>query len=207
MIKDLVIVVPDKNAQFVINGLLPRCDAFQIDPVEFDIYIHPERDPGVYHKAANLLLPLQNLYKYAIVFLDYEGSGQENKTVEQIGEKIKSNLERNGWQGRCDVIVFNPELEIWAWTHSPHLANNLGWQGIADLKTFLHQQGFWQQDSPKPDRPKEAIESALRVKRIQRSSAIYKKIATQVSFKKCTDPSFIKFKHTLFKWFAAGESN
>lgn len=207
MIKELVILVADKNTQFAIEGLLIRHQAFQmriLTKENFDIYVHPLRDPGVFNEAASFLRPYQNQYQYALVFLDREGSGQENKTASEIAEHIKSNLERNGWTNRAEVIVFDPELEIWAWARSPHLATHTGWTNLRSLINFLRNHELWEANTSKPNRPKEAFEALLREKRIQRSSAIYKKIAADVSFRDCAEPAFIKFKNVLQEWFHQG---
>jgi hypothetical protein len=202
MIKDLIALVPDKNTKFVLNGLLPRYQSFGIKQISYEIFIHPERDPGIYHRSVDFLLPFNRQFRYALVFLDSEGSGQENKNTGQIALEIRSRLERTGWQNRTAVIVFNPELEIWAWVNSPHFASQLGWGSYSSLKYFVQQQGFWEQGLTKPTRPKEAIEAAMREKRIQRSSAIYQKIAKLVSFRSCQDSSFLEFKNVLASWFA-----
>ncbi len=199
--KDLVILVPDKNTQFVLNGLLPRHQALQIRPLEYDIFIHPQRDPGVYRYASTFFRQFFRQYDYALVFIDREGCGQEDKTASEIRENIQSDLNRNGWQDRCDVVVFDPELEIWAWVDSPHLAHFLGWENLTTLHEFIKQEGFWIENDPKPNRPKESIETALREKEIQRSSAIYRNIASNASFSDCEDSSFLHFKSVLTQWF------
>jgi hypothetical protein len=64
--KDIIILVADKNTQFTIEGLLTRHLAFHITPVTkdtYDIYVHPLRDPGIYKAAANFLRPYQNQYR------------------------------------------------------------------------------------------------------------------------------------------------
>lgn len=201
MNKDLIVLTPDKNTQFVLRGLLSRPQAFHIQPFSYDIYVHPQRDPGVYHNAADFLRSFMNQYGHALVFLDREGSGQEGKSAKAISDEIKTNLERNGWQTRAEVIVFDPELEIWAWMNSPHLPTHLGWQNFSDLQAFVQEGGWWQANARKPRRPKEAMESALREKRIPRSSAIYEKIAATVTFRHCIDPAFLRFNTTLQNWF------
>ncbi len=204
MKKELIMLVADKNMQFTLDGLLTRHQAFQMRALtkeNVDIYVHPLRDPGVYKEAAAFLRPYQNEYHYALVFLDREGSGQEHKTASDIADEIQADLERNGWTNRAEVIVLDPELEIWAWVNSPHLADHTGWSDLRSLKNFVKEHGLWEGGTPKPDSPKEAFEALLREKRIQRSSAIYKKIATDVSFRECVDPAFSRFKQVLEKWF------
>ncbi len=161
MKKDLIILVADKNAQFVLEGLLSRHQAFHVARMMYDLYIHPHRDPGVYRESGNFLRSFQQQYRYALVLLDREGSGQEQKTAEHIATEIKTDVENNGWSGRAEVITFDPELEIWAWVQSPHLATCLGWDNLSSLHDYVQTQGYWQTDQPKPQRPKEAFEAAL----------------------------------------------
>ncbi len=110
-------------------------------------------------------------------------------------------MKKNGWQDRVEVIIFDPELEAWVWTESLHTAKSLGWNDDPKLKNWLLERGYWQNKSIKPTRPKEALESALREKRIPRSSPIYQEIAKRVSLEKCQDHSFKTLREILSKWF------
>ena len=203
MKKDLVILVPDKNTQFVLNGLLSRTQSLKIREIDYQIYLHPERDPGVFHRSDQFLRPFHSEFEKALIFMDREGSGQENKSAQEIGHIVKSKVEKVGWGDKIEVIVFDPELEIWAWTKSPHLAKHLGWDNITELVSFVKAHGYWTPSNEKPERPKEAVEIALREKHIPRSSAIYKKIAETVSFESCQESSFLKFKQIMRSWFPA----
>ncbi len=200
--KDLVILVPDKNVQFGIDGLLSRYESLNIKRISYEIFVHPYRDPGVYHYAVDFLRPYSSQYSYALVFLDREGSGQEG-SVDEISKKIKKDIEKSGWQNRVEVIVFDPELEIWVWAESPHTAEALGWNSYPELKAWLIQQGLWKQDTSKPERPKEAVEMSLKEKRLPRSSSIYLEIAQKVTLSKCQDQAFKKFRDILQEWFPA----
>ena len=199
--KDLVVLVADKNMKFGIDAILSRHDSLNIRNIFYDSFVHPLRDPGVYDKAGDFLRQFLREYSYALVFLDYEGSGQEQRSSHEIASKMKTGLEENGWQDRVEVIVFDPELEIWIWTESPHTADALGWDNYSELKDWLTQQGIWQQNLPKPERPKEAMEKVLREKRIPRSSSIYREIAQNVSLDRCQDTSFTNLKNVLQQWF------
>ncbi len=199
--KDLVILVPDKDVRFGIDGLLSRYRSLNIKQISYDIFTHPLHDPGIYHDAANFLRPLSNQYFYSLVFLDREGSGQHGST-EEIAINIKGGIERNGWPNRVEVIVFDPELEIWVWTESKNTARALGWNNYLELKTWLTQQGInWKQDVLKPERPKEAMELSLRKKGIPRSSSIFREIADNVGLNRCQDESFRKCREILQGWF------
>ena len=78
------------------------------------------------------------------------------------------------WLGnRAEVIVLEPELEIWAFVPSPQLERCLCWSQSTRLRDWFEKQGMWPQGHPKPARPKEALERALFVERRPRSSSIY----------------------------------
>lgn len=201
MMKDLIILVADKDTKFTIDGLLLRHYSLDIKHIEYNIYIHHLHDPGIFRGASEFLRPFINQYRHALVFLDREGSGQENKTVSQIQQEIKKRLTVNGWEGRAEVIVIDPELERWVWTDSPHVAEALGWDDYQQLRDLLMKKGLWKTNKPKPERPKEAFDYALRVQRIPHSSSIYKGIADSVCFEGCVDKSFKKFRETLKNWF------
>jgi hypothetical protein len=77
--KDLVILVPDKNVQAGLTSLLKREESLGIKKVSYNIFIHPKRDPGIAKDAHNYLRSLINEYRYAIVCLDFNGSCFENE--------------------------------------------------------------------------------------------------------------------------------
>ena len=198
--KDLVVLVPDKDVRFGIDGLLSRYQSLNIRMISYEIFIHPMHDPGVYHDAANFLRPFSNQYSYALAFLDREGSGQQG-SAEEIAEHIKRDIERNGWPTRAEVVVFDPELEIWIWIESRHTARALGWDDYLELKEWLKERGHWEQNASKPRRPKEALLISLKNRRIPRSSSIYFEIAEKVNLNLCHEPSFERLKDILQQWF------
>lgn len=123
--KDLVILVADHNAEHALLGLLQRPGDLGIREVQFDIWVHPQRDPGVYLRAHEFLRPFIGQYKYALVLLDQEGSEAEQAETERMRSAVQERLERNGWKDRCQVIVINPELEAWVWAQDPYVARAL----------------------------------------------------------------------------------
>lgn len=203
--KDLAILVADKNTKFVVDGLFPRYQSLNMKQITYEIFVHPLRDPGVFHNAADFLRPLSNDYSYSLVFLDYKGSGQEGTHPQEIARGIKKDIERNGWPNRSEVIVLDPELEIWLWVDSPHTAGALGWNNYSELKGWIIEQGIWEQNNSKPKRPKEAVEMALKKNRIPRSSSIYLEVAQSVSLDRCQDKSFRELRDILKKWFPREE--
>jgi hypothetical protein len=203
MSKDLIILVADKNMEFTLKGLFSRPQALGIKSVEMDIFVHPDRDPGCLRQGDTFLKPFADQYRYGLVMLDREGCGRERNSRKELENGLETRLGRAGWNDRAKAVIFDPELEIWVWSDSPHVAQVLGWSGRQpDLKTWLISQKLLEAGKPKPKRPKEAVEEALRVVREPRSSSLYQKLAQKVSFERCTDPSFLKFKTTLQQWFA-----
>lgn len=203
--KDLIVLVADKNMEAVMAGLLDRPQALGIRAISFDIFVHPRRDPGCLTGADDFLRPFSSAYRYALVLFDHDGCGREAVPAGELAEEVKGRLKNAGWQDRAECVVIAPELEVWAWTASPHVARGLGWAGrTPSLREWLAEKGYWQPEDPKPAQPKVAFEAALREVRKPRSSAIYSDLARSVSLKGHTEPAFFRLTQTLQSWF--GES-
>jgi hypothetical protein len=199
--KDLIVLVADKNMEFTVKGILQRNESVNIRGISYKIMRHSQNDPGVYRAAHDFLRIYVNEYRYAIVMLDREGCGCADNSVD-IGRQIQSRLDNSGWNERSAVIILDPELEIWVWSDSPEVANCIGWSHN-ELRGWLHSHGDLSSDTYKPRNPKIILENVLKIKNIPRSSSIYYKLATRVSFNRCTDSAFLKFKNTLQHWFSA----
>lgn len=133
---------------------------------------------------------------------DRDGCGRHGQTRQQLEAEVEKNLRSAAWGDRAACIVIDPELENWVWSDSPHVDSVLGWEGREPaLRGWLQAQGYWNAGSPKPDRPKEAVEEALRNVRKPRSSALYQELAESVSLERCSDPAFLRLKTLLAKWF------
>ncbi|MCZ7541561.1 MAG: hypothetical protein M5U29_16940 [Anaerolineae bacterium] len=203
-ITDLIALVADSNMENTLRGLLSRHQALGIRPITYDIFRHDKRDPGCWTDAHNYLRPYTRQYRYAMVLFDHEGSGQESRRGVDLQEELESRLEANGWvEDRARVLVLEPELEIWVWSDSPQVDSCLGWQTHRpDLRAWLRQRKLLAPDTFKPANPKKALEAALREVKIPRSSAIYRQLAEQVSFRGCVDPCFNRFCTILTEWFS-----
>lgn len=202
--KDLVILVADKNIEWTLKGIFSRHQALSIRSIKPDIYVHPLRDPGCFTQGHSFLRTFFKSHSHALILFDRHGCGQEKWTREELEQEVETRLKQSGWKEYyAGVIVLDPELEIWVWSDSPQVATTLGWNEQAThLKEWLIQKNFWQVDQIKPYQPKEALEQVLRKVGKPRSSALYEDLAKKVSFKHCTDNAFIKLKTTLQRWFA-----
>ncbi len=201
--KDLVVLVSDKNMRFALLSLLKRPQSLEIRPIRYDIpsnYL--QNDPGCLNKSHEFLRSQQRLYKHGLVIFDHDGCGKEKFSREAIEQSVEQRLQQSGWEGKAAAIVIDPELENWVWSASPHVADALGWQNRNDeLRNWLEEEGYKFSEHHKPNNPKEAVEAALEKAYYPRSSHIYAQIADTVSLQNCTDPAFLKLKTTLKTWF------
>lgn len=202
--QDLVILVPDHNMEHALRGLLTRHQSLRTRSIRHVIICHPGKDPGCYHGAELILHPYARSYAHALVMFDRIGCGQEAKNAEEISQDVRRRLHINGWEDRADVIVLDPELEIWVWTSSPHVDECLGWHDRQPtLREWLRDRGYWPDDASKPHPPKEAMEAALRQVSIPRSSSIYSALAQRVSLAGHNERAFCQLVETLRRWFPA----
>jgi hypothetical protein len=201
--KDLIVAVADSDQEKIMEALLPRLQVSSgTRSFNFDILKNPEKDSGSFNISHELLRPLINQYSFALVIFDYEGCGvEEQQTVAQVEAHVESLLGANGWNQRNAVAVVNPEIENWVWLDNPHVHTAINWNNQQSLYDWARQSGKINQGAHKPQRPKEAFLDALYVCDTPKSSAIYKQIATRVSYKNCTDPAFNKVISTLKGWF------
>jgi hypothetical protein len=130
---NLIAVVADADAEWTLRTLLgERQAALSIRPIKSQVVRDPGRDAGVFRQAPDLLRLYLNQADYALVMLDREGSGVEAcLSAEEMEDNIEDRLMRNGWrtsagEQRAAAIVLDPELEIWVWSQSPHVACVLG---------------------------------------------------------------------------------
>lgn len=201
--KDLIVLVPDLDIENVLRGLFSRVSLVcGLREFSFEILRHINRDPGCYNESADFLRPFTSQYAFAMVVFDREGCGQENKERSLLESEVEDSLLANGWNNqKAAVVVIDPEIENWMWLKSPHVATALGWNNVSGLFDWLVSKGLLEPPKIKPRRPKEAMEAALRAARKPRSSSIYKLIAENASWKKCTDPAFLKMMNVLANWF------
>ncbi len=205
---DLVVLVPGSDEYEVVDELLSqRWASLEIRHIRYRIVKHPQRDPGCFHGGPQVLQPYQRQTERALIFLDHEGSGQEKRAAEDIAADLRERLRLSGWENRAEVVVIEPELEIWVWSDSPEVDRVLGWRGRSrGLRPWMVKNGYWSEGELKPSRPKECLEAALREVTIRRSAAIYRELAASVGLERCRDESFLRFKSILHSWFAPSMS-
>ncbi len=202
--RDLFVLVADSSIEQAFEGLLARHERLGSRRIGYDIQVHPKRDPGCRTDAVALSRPHLQSHRYALVVFDHYGCGQESLRRQQIQQDVEKDLERNGWENRCKVIVIEPELENWVWAPSGKVSEILGWgSDFRALRKWLWNRELWSDNDPKPSDPKRAMQEALRHKRVRRSATLFKRIADISQPQDCQDPAFVELRKTLQDWFPA----
>lgn len=204
--KDLVVLVADKNMQFALQGALSRPEALGIRPITHESRTHMGRDGGVRASGTDLLARDRRRFAHALLVLDFEGSGaREGQTVEELEAALDERL-RAVWDGNAKAIVIAPELDVWIWGSDNALREALHWPLDVSLRSWLQDHGFVFDAGGKPQQPKEALEALVRIHRQPRSSALYAKITGRISLQRCSDPAFVRLRAALRGWFPAAEA-
>jgi hypothetical protein len=203
MSKDLIVLTADRQQELTIKTLLDeRYHSLGIRQIEYDIFRHPRKDPGVFHEAADFLAaycPPQ--YQHALVLLDHAWDGAPDDP-DLMRQQLNDALMPRWDEDRFEIIVIVPELETWVWSQSPHVAEILrtSWENI---RALAETSGYWTQEQAKPADPKRLLEDILAQQRRPRSSAIFQALARQVGLAGCIDPAFTRMREALTRWFSA----
>lgn len=202
--KDLVCLCADRSIEAAVTAILARHDAIRTRPISFDVHVHPRRDPGCYSSAHEFLRPFKNQYRHALILFDAEWEGAPSQTAAGLEGAVRTRLRQSGLEGWAEPVVIHPELEVWIWSDSPIVDRVLGWQGRdPKLRDWLRAEGLWSERDPKPARPKEAMELAVKQVRQPWSSSLFGQIAKGASVANCVDASFVHLCDVLRRWFPA----
>lgn len=199
---DLAVVVADVQAEHALDALLSRPRDLHLGAFTFSITVHPERDPGCRLTSQELLRPMIRSRDRCLVIYDRHGCGREDSAVSVLEDGTRDLLRRNGWAGRSEVVVIDPELEIWVWVDSPVVDACVGWRReLLGIRRWLRQSGHWPAGAAKPPDPKGALETALREVQRPRSSSLFRQLGASAPLAECADPAFNRFTAILQAWF------
>jgi hypothetical protein len=198
---DLIVLAACKDIGETLKALLLRHEDLGIRRIRAEVKVHSGHDPAVLRTSHDFLRSYLQMARHALVAFDRDGCGKTDAR-ENLEEAVETRLAQNGWKERSAAIAIDPELEVWFWSDSPQVETALGWvEGKARLQAWLAEQGYLIQGQQKPHKPKEAVLSAWRLSRTQRSSSNYSELAARVDFHQCADPAFSKFRRVLKHWF------
>ena len=198
--KDLVLLVADKNTHFALQGALGRPEALGIRPIEFEFRVHPGRDGGTRRSGPEMLAPDCRRFRHGLLVLDFEGSGTNLPSAKELEAELDLRLSTH-WKGAAKSIVIEPEVDVWMWGADHSVESAFEWPAGKGVRDWLREQGFAFDSNGKPSRPKEALEAALRVTGMPRSSALYQAIAEKISLRRCHDAAFSRLRHQMIQWF------
>jgi hypothetical protein len=199
--KDLVVLVADKNAQFALQGALGRSQALGIRNVTWEFRTHVGRDGGARVSGASVLALERPRFSHAILLFDLEGSGaEEGQSAENLEQALDVQLATH-WGENAKAIVIDPEVDAWIWGNDNLLKELLRWPLDGSIRDWLRGKGFELNDQGKPSRPKEALEKMVPIHRQPRSSALYEKVCNRISLQSCTDTAFLRLRTALQRWF------
>jgi hypothetical protein len=208
---ELLFLVADKNMAEAVAGLLERdqvhrvigCRPFSFDSRRDIKVAAGQNDPGLYVRANELLRPLSADYRRAVVIVDEEWEGSPGAI--EIEAALRRHLTDAGWtEDRSLALVVCPEADVWLWSDSPQSATALGWPSWNELRPALESKGWIAPGETKPARPKEAAEWALRNcgrRRVPRSAALYRQVASNASVRRCEDSALEQLLAALQSWF------
>jgi hypothetical protein len=199
--KDLALLVADKNMDFALRGILSRTKALGTRSVTYEIRQHVNRDGGVRTTGPETLALLRKQFHHGIVMLDWEGSGTKARNAIALEQELDSRLARM-WGDRAKAIVIEPELDVWIWGSENALIKILEWSEDLGIREWLAGRGYTFDSSQKPVRPKEALNELMVWLNQPRSSILYEKITGKISLAQCVDPAFKRLRTTLQSWFA-----
>ncbi len=202
---DLVVIVADGGIEQAIRGLLRRSHSLGIRPlngVEFPKL--KELDGGTYSRSHELAALYKDSHAHVLVIFDLDWEGRPSDDASELEASVERDLE-SIWSVRGRCVVIDPELEVWVWSDSPHVASTLGWENAEELKNWLIARGHWKDGDAKPADPKGAYLAAIEAKKIQKSNANFRVLAEKVGLSRCQDPSFKRLCAILQGWFPANQ--
>lgn len=204
--RPLVILVADGTMKAVFQAFFRRaqyfstlqCAPFDFDPMT-DVFNDPlHTDGGVCIRCDELLRGFQRTHERALVVIDQQFGGE--RPAVHVRDEMLNRLRLSGWsEGAVQVVVIDPELEVWLWQDNRNVQRALRYSG--PLRQDLIGSGEWPQGIPKPLNPKDTMLQLIRRNRAGAPMAVYASIASRVSVNGCTDSSFAVFRSTVQDWF------
>lgn len=201
-------LLADLECEATLRGFFAReqfhrsleCGAFSFDEREDLLRDAGGKDPGVWKNAHEILRSKQLSHDHALIILDNAWDGSPN--VAAIEQDITRNMVGSGWAvEQFEIIVIDPELESWIWQDNQHVERAFGHDRPPSLRSVLEQANLWPAGAAKPPDPKRAVEVVNSWYRFGPPSAVFNEIASRVSVRPCTDPSFCKMRAALQRWF------
>jgi len=200
--KDLALLVADKNMDFALRGILARPEPINIRRLSYEIKTHAGRDGGVRTSGPETLALLKRQFRNGLLMMDWEGSGAEVGSSIELENELDARLAEL-WGNQAKAIVIDPELDAWVWGSDNVMSEILGWRKNQRIRAWLADHGYELDPHLKPLRPKEALEELMVYLSEPRSLILYERVTSRISLERCVDPAFNRLKAKLQAWFPA----
>src|SRR5271157_304043 len=200
--KDLALLVADKNMDFALRGILTRPESINIRRLSYEIKAHAGRDGGVRTSGPETLALLKRQFRNGLLMMDWEGSGAEVGSSIEIENELDDRLAQL-WGKQAKAVVIDPELDAWFWGSDNVMSEILGWRKNQRIRAWLADHGYELDPHLKPLRPKEALEELMVYLSEPGSSILYERVTSRISLECCVDPAFNRLKAKLQAWFPA----
>lgn len=134
--KDLILLVADKNAQFALRGALRRAEALGIRPITIESDVHSGRDGGARKTGHELLALRRHQFRHALLVLDFEGSGTDCEDPVELETELDRQL-KPVWGERAKAIVIEPELDSWVWGSDNAVGEVMDWPSGTGVRDWF----------------------------------------------------------------------
>lgn len=142
--KDLALLVADKNAQFALRGALQRSEALGIRPIEFEFRVHPGRDGGARKSGPEVLALERRRFRHALLVFDFEGSGTDLPDALALEAQLDDRLQAR-WSGAAKASkYFVPSMPVLSAAPGQAILNTppaRGWHGPTRCRAGCRPRG------------------------------------------------------------------
>src|SRR3954463_14145395 len=111
MAEDLIVLVADRNAEYLVHGALSRPEALGIRKIAYKVLSHSGHDGGARKTGAQILAAQRRGYDHALLLFDHEGCGA-TIGAEELERQLDDELAVT-WGASGKAIVAAPEIDSW----------------------------------------------------------------------------------------------
>src|SRR5207245_2213346 len=95
--------------------------------IDFDILVHPRRDPACAREAHSFLRPFVHQFTHALVVYDHQGSGFEHRASGDVGREVAEKLAHD-WDIEPAWLFWTPNSKYGSLLI--RLMWNIAWDGV-----------------------------------------------------------------------------
>src|ERR1700674_1076380 len=104
--KDLALLVADKNMDHALRGILARPQSIGIRELTYETKLHAGRDGGVRTSGPETLALLKKEFHHGLLMLDWEGSGADVGRSIDLEKELDTRLSQL-WGNQTKALVID----------------------------------------------------------------------------------------------------